>query len=255
MFEHVEPFGGDPILSLNEDFQKDPRPGQDQPVDRHLLRRRRPHPGARFGAPRRAAGGRARRAPSRTCRSKARPTFAPPCRRSCSAPTTRRSPRGRVATIQSVGSSGGLKVGADFIARWLPGQRASGSATRAGRTTARCSRAPASRSTTTRTTTPRPAASAFDAMCEALRRAAGEERRPAARVLPQPDRRRPDARRSGTRSCRSWSSASWCRTSTSPTRASATASSRTPTRCARWPRARRRGRPLASSSPTRSRRA
>src|SRR5439155_8138182 len=28
---------------------------------------------------------------------------------------------GRVATIQSVGSSGGLKVGADFIARWLPG--------------------------------------------------------------------------------------------------------------------------------------
>ena len=28
MFEHVEPFGGDPILSLNEDFQKDPRPGK-----------------------------------------------------------------------------------------------------------------------------------------------------------------------------------------------------------------------------------
>ena len=26
MFEHVEPFAGDPILSLNEDFQKDPRP-------------------------------------------------------------------------------------------------------------------------------------------------------------------------------------------------------------------------------------
>ena len=28
MFEHVEPFGGDPILSLNEDFQKDPRAGK-----------------------------------------------------------------------------------------------------------------------------------------------------------------------------------------------------------------------------------
>src|SRR5881392_3893623 len=26
MFSHVEPFAGDPILSLNEDFQKDPRP-------------------------------------------------------------------------------------------------------------------------------------------------------------------------------------------------------------------------------------
>jgi aromatic-amino-acid transaminase len=28
---------------------------------------------------------------------------------------------GRVATLQTVGSSGGLKVGADFIRRWLPG--------------------------------------------------------------------------------------------------------------------------------------
>jgi aromatic-amino-acid transaminase len=26
MFAHVEPFAGDPILSLNEDFQRDPRP-------------------------------------------------------------------------------------------------------------------------------------------------------------------------------------------------------------------------------------
>ena len=26
MFQHIEPFAGDPILSLNEDFQKDPRP-------------------------------------------------------------------------------------------------------------------------------------------------------------------------------------------------------------------------------------
>src|SRR5438128_1574378 len=28
MFEHVEPFAGDPILSLNEEFQSDPRPGK-----------------------------------------------------------------------------------------------------------------------------------------------------------------------------------------------------------------------------------
>ncbi|MCC7152429.1 MAG: aromatic amino acid aminotransferase, partial [Rubrivivax sp.] len=26
MFKHLEPYAGDPILSLNEDFQKDPRP-------------------------------------------------------------------------------------------------------------------------------------------------------------------------------------------------------------------------------------
>ena len=30
---------------------------------------------------------------------------------------------GRIATLQTVGSSGGLKVGADFIKRWLPEQR------------------------------------------------------------------------------------------------------------------------------------
>ena len=28
MFEHIPPFAGDPILSLNEDFQKDPRPNK-----------------------------------------------------------------------------------------------------------------------------------------------------------------------------------------------------------------------------------
>ncbi len=28
MFEHVEPYAGDPILTLNENFQKDPRPGK-----------------------------------------------------------------------------------------------------------------------------------------------------------------------------------------------------------------------------------
>ena len=26
MFEHLDAYAGDPILSLNEDFQKDPRP-------------------------------------------------------------------------------------------------------------------------------------------------------------------------------------------------------------------------------------
>ncbi len=28
MFEHIPPFAGDHILSLNEDFQKDPRPNK-----------------------------------------------------------------------------------------------------------------------------------------------------------------------------------------------------------------------------------
>jgi len=120
LFEHVEPFGGDPILSLNEDFQKDPRPHKINlsigiyfddagkiPVldsvrraEQQVIARNAPKPylpieGAAnfrvavqallFGADHEALAS------------------------------------GRVATIQSVGSSGGLKVGADFIARWLPG--------------------------------------------------------------------------------------------------------------------------------------
>ena len=120
MFEHVEPFGGDPILSLNEDFQKDPRPhkinlsigiyfddagripvldsvrrAEEQVVARDAPKPYLPIEGAAnfrsavqallFGAEHEALAA------------------------------------GRVATIQSVGSSGGLKVGADFIARWLPG--------------------------------------------------------------------------------------------------------------------------------------
>jgi aromatic-amino-acid transaminase len=120
MFEHIEPFAGDPILSLNEDFQKDPRPhkinlsigiyfddagripvlasvrrAEQQVVARDAPKPYLPIEGAAnfraavqallFGADHEAIGA------------------------------------GRVATIQSVGSSGGLKVGADFIARWLPG--------------------------------------------------------------------------------------------------------------------------------------
>jgi aromatic-amino-acid transaminase len=120
IFAHVEPFAGDPILSLNEDFQKDPRPGkinlsigiyfddqgkipvldsvrraEQQVVARNAAKPYLPIEGAAnfrsavqallFGADHEALAS------------------------------------GRVATIQSVGSSGGLKVGADFTARWLPG--------------------------------------------------------------------------------------------------------------------------------------
>ncbi len=120
LFEHVEPFAGDPILSLNEDFQKDPRRNKINlsigiyfdnegriPVldsvhraEQMVVARDAPKPylpiegaanfrgavqGLLFGA--------------------AHPLLG----------------ENRLATIQSVGSSGGLKVGADFIARWLPG--------------------------------------------------------------------------------------------------------------------------------------
>src|SRR6478735_2977530 len=120
MFEHVEPFGGDPILSLNEDFQKDPRPGK---INLSI--------GIYFDD-----GGRipvldsVRRAEAMVVARDAAKPYLP----IEGATNFREQVQAllfgaghaaladkRVATIQSVGSSGGLKVGADFIARWLPG--------------------------------------------------------------------------------------------------------------------------------------
>ena len=119
MFEHVEPFGGDPILSLNEDFQKDPRPGK---INLSI--------GIYFDdAGRIPVLESVRRAEQQVvARDAAKPYL--PIEGAANFRAAVQSllfgdheaiRNGRVATIQSVGSSGGLKVGADFIARWLPG--------------------------------------------------------------------------------------------------------------------------------------
>ena len=119
MFSHLEPYAGDPILSLNEAFQRDARadkvnlsigiyfddagriPVLDcvQQAEARLLAECRPKPylpiegsaamreavqGLLFGAGHEALAGH------------------------------------RVATLQTVGSSGGLKVAADFMHRWFP---------------------------------------------------------------------------------------------------------------------------------------
>ena len=59
--------------------------------------------------------------PSPTCRSKARRNFRTAVQALLFGADHEAVRSGRVATIQSVGSSGGLKVGADFLARWFPG--------------------------------------------------------------------------------------------------------------------------------------
>jgi aromatic-amino-acid transaminase len=119
VFAHLEPYAGDPILSLNEAYGHDPRPHKVNlsigiyfddagriPVlacvkeaEAQMLAESGPKPylpiegDARaraavqallFGAEHEAVKGR------------------------------------RIATLQTIGSSGGLKVGADFIRRWLP---------------------------------------------------------------------------------------------------------------------------------------
>jgi len=120
MFEHVEPFAGDPILSLNEDFQKDPRPHK---INLSI--------GIYFDdAGRIPVLDSVRRAEQQVvARGAAKPYL--PIEGAANFRTAAQAllfgagheaiASGRVATIQSVGSSGGLKVGADFIARWLPG--------------------------------------------------------------------------------------------------------------------------------------
>ena len=120
MFQHVEPFGGDPILSLNEDFQRDPRPNKINlsigiyfddagriPVLASVRR-----------AEQQVV---ARDAPKPYLPIEGAANFRAAVQALLFGSGHEAIASNRVATIQSVGSSGGLKVGADFIARWLPG--------------------------------------------------------------------------------------------------------------------------------------
>ena len=120
MFEHLEPYAGDPILGLNDAFQKDPR---NDKVNVSI--------GIYFDD--------AGRIPVLDCVRRAEAQLLAEGGTKSYLPIEGSAPMraavqnllfgagheavtsGRVATIQSVGSSGGLKVGADFIHRWLPG--------------------------------------------------------------------------------------------------------------------------------------
>jgi aromatic-amino-acid transaminase len=119
MFEHVDAYAGDPILSLNEAFQKDPRAGKinlsigiyfDNDGRIPML----PSVRAAELAVVEAAGPRPylpmegaanfRSAVQALLFGAHHPAIA----------------AGRIATIQGVGSSGGLKVGADLLKRYFP---------------------------------------------------------------------------------------------------------------------------------------
>jgi aromatic-amino-acid transaminase len=119
MFEHVEAYPGDPILSLNEAFQKDPRPGKinlsigiyfDNEGRIPMLDSVRQaelqvvaEAGARPYLPMEGAA-----------------NFRQAVAELLFGADSSALKAGRVATIQGVGSSGGLKVGADFIKRYFP---------------------------------------------------------------------------------------------------------------------------------------
>ncbi|MBS0440826.1 MAG: aspartate/tyrosine/aromatic aminotransferase [Proteobacteria bacterium] len=120
MFSHVEPFAGDPILSLNEDFQKDPRAHKinlsigiyfDDAGRIPVLESVKRAEGLVV-----AEGG-----PKPYLPIEGAANFRAAVQALLFGADHEAVKSGRVASIQSVGSSGGLKVGADFIARWFPG--------------------------------------------------------------------------------------------------------------------------------------
>ncbi len=120
MFKHLEPYAGDPILSLNEAFQQDPRGHK---VNLSI--------GIYFDDEGRIPVLDSVRQAEAQMLAEAAPKSYLPIEggAACRAAVQRllfgvdhevlRS--GRVATLQTVGSSGGLRVGADFLRRWFPG--------------------------------------------------------------------------------------------------------------------------------------
>jgi aromatic-amino-acid transaminase len=119
MFEHIDVFAGDPILSLNEAFQKDARP---QKVNLSIgiyfdEQARLPALDAVHQAELRMA---AANAPKPYLPMEGAANFRAAVQRLIFGDDHAAVAAGRIATIQTVGSSGGLKVGAEFIKQWFP---------------------------------------------------------------------------------------------------------------------------------------
>jgi len=118
MFQHIEAFAGDPILTLNEQFAADPRPAKiNLSIGVYLNDEQRiPLMGAVAAAEKQLAQ-----------------SFHPhPYLPMAGSPAYREQSRKlvfgeaqaeRIATIQTLGGSGALKVGADFLKAWFPQAR------------------------------------------------------------------------------------------------------------------------------------
>ncbi len=118
-FSHVPAYGGDPILTLMEDFQKDPRPNKvslsiglyfDEQGRLPVLE-----------SVRRAETVLAQAiVPSGYLPMEGAPDYRAAVQALVFGAGSEALASGRVATIQSLGGSGALKVGADFIKRYFP---------------------------------------------------------------------------------------------------------------------------------------
>ena len=122
MFKHLEPYAGDPILSLNEAFHADPRPHK---VNLSI--------GIYFDdAGRIPVLGCVHEAEAQMLAATGPKPYLPIEGSAAMRGAVQALLFGaghevitgmRVATLQTIGSSGGLKVGADFLKRWLPGSQ------------------------------------------------------------------------------------------------------------------------------------
>jgi len=119
MFEHVEPYAGDPILTLNEAFGKDPRAGK---INLSI--------GIYFDDDGRLPVMRAvREAETAMLQDIGAKPYQPmegavnyrtQVQHLLFGADHEAVQRRRIATVQTLGGSGGLKVGGDFLKRWFP---------------------------------------------------------------------------------------------------------------------------------------
>ena len=119
MFEHLDAYAGDPILGLNEAFHRDPRTDK---VNLSI--------GIYFDdAGRIPVLACVRDAEAQMLAESGAKSYLPiegeaamrkAVQQLLFGPEHEALKSGRIATLQTVGSSGGLKVGADFIKRWFP---------------------------------------------------------------------------------------------------------------------------------------
>ena len=119
MFQHITPYAGDPIFAIVEAFQRDPRPGKvnlsigiyfDEEGRLPVL------PSVQQAEARILAAGGAKSYLPMEGDAAARAQVQSLLFGADHPAVT----SGRIATIQTVGSSGGLRVGADFLKAWLP---------------------------------------------------------------------------------------------------------------------------------------
>jgi aromatic-amino-acid transaminase len=119
MFEHVPGYPGDPILSLNEDFQHDPRQNKvnlsigiyfDDAGTLPVIGAVREAEAALFGSI----------GPRPYLPMTGLPAYRDAAQALVFGAASEARASGRIATLQTLGGSGALKVGADFLRRFFP---------------------------------------------------------------------------------------------------------------------------------------